>query len=110
MLIFDAILGAFRQIKLRGRRTDCAVCGDAPTVTELIDYVQFCGSAATDKVCSNHVNHRLEQECFGLIAMQAVLQKILTPEERISCKVRYPSAFLIEDFGRTVTKRATDVP
>ena len=28
------------------RRADCAVCGDAPTVTELIDYNLFCGVRA----------------------------------------------------------------
>ncbi|KAJ3290972.1 Molybdenum cofactor synthesis protein 3 [Borealophlyctis nickersoniae] len=50
MLVFDAVLGSFRTVKLRGRNVNCAVCGDAPTITELIDYVQFCGAAATDKV------------------------------------------------------------
>lgn len=25
------------------------MCGDAPTITRLIDYVKFCGSSATDK-------------------------------------------------------------
>jgi sulfur-carrier protein adenylyltransferase/sulfurtransferase len=25
------------------RNPDCPVCGDHPTVTELIDYDQFCG-------------------------------------------------------------------
>ena len=30
------------------RDPDCPVCGDAPTVTELIDYEQFCGVPAND--------------------------------------------------------------
>ena len=34
----------FRELKLR-RDPDCPVCGDHPTVTELIDYEQFCGVA-----------------------------------------------------------------
>ncbi|KAJ3024214.1 Molybdenum cofactor synthesis protein 3 [Thoreauomyces humboldtii] len=49
LLIFDATDGTFRTIRLRGRRSTCAVCGDEPTVTELIDYVQFCGAGADDK-------------------------------------------------------------
>ena len=32
----------FRELKLR-RDPDCPVCGDRPTVTQLIDYEQFCG-------------------------------------------------------------------
>ncbi|NXW72890.1 adenylyltransferase and sulfurtransferase MOCS3 [Hirundo rustica] len=49
MLMFDALEGRFRNIKLRPRRADCAVCGDSPSVTCLQDYEAFCGSSATDK-------------------------------------------------------------
>lgn len=40
----------FRTMKLRGRKKECAICGDNPTMTELIDYVQFCNGSANDKV------------------------------------------------------------
>ncbi|XP_036605184.1 adenylyltransferase and sulfurtransferase MOCS3 [Trichosurus vulpecula] len=49
LLLFDALGGQFRCIRLRGRRSDCVVCGDQPTVTRLQDYEAFCGSSATDK-------------------------------------------------------------
>lgn len=49
LLLFDGIDGTFRSVKVRPRRKDCAVCGDTPTITQLQDYVQFCGMAATDK-------------------------------------------------------------
>lgn len=49
LLLFDALEGMFRTMKLRGRKSDCEVCGEAPTITKLIDYEQFCGAAATDK-------------------------------------------------------------
>ena len=32
----------FREMKLRKDKT-CPICGDNPTITELIDYEQFCG-------------------------------------------------------------------
>ncbi|KAJ2161591.1 hypothetical protein GGF46_001361 [Coemansia sp. RSA 552] len=38
----------FRTVKLRSRNPSCAVCGDTPTVTELEDYVAFCGSGPND--------------------------------------------------------------
>ena len=41
-LVYDALRMRFRELKLR-RDPDCPVCGDNPTVTELIDYEQFCG-------------------------------------------------------------------
>ena len=41
-LIFDALQMRFRELKLR-KDPDCPVCGDKPTVTQLIDYEQFCG-------------------------------------------------------------------
>ena len=50
LLLFDGLLGGFRTVKLRGRQPDCALCGETPTVTQLVDYVQFCGAAPTDKV------------------------------------------------------------
>ncbi len=41
-MIYDALRMRFRELKLR-RDPECPVCGDNPTVTELIDYEQFCG-------------------------------------------------------------------
>lgn len=42
LLVFDALALAFRELKL-ARDPACPVCGEQPTVTELIDYHQFCG-------------------------------------------------------------------
>ncbi len=45
LMIFDALDMEFRQVKVR-RDPDCPVCGENPTVTELIDYEAFCGVLA----------------------------------------------------------------
>ena len=42
LLLYDALNMRFRELRLR-RNPDCPVCGDNPTVRELIDYQQFCG-------------------------------------------------------------------
>lgn len=47
LLLYDALAMSFEEFKLR-KRPDCAVCGDSPTVTELIDYVEFCGLDPAD--------------------------------------------------------------
>jgi adenylyltransferase/sulfurtransferase len=44
LLLVDALTMRFRELKLR-KNPDCPVCGTNPTVTELIDYNQFCGIA-----------------------------------------------------------------
>ena len=41
LLLFDALSAEFNEVKLR-RDPDCPVCGDHPTITEYIDYVEFC--------------------------------------------------------------------
>jgi molybdopterin/thiamine biosynthesis adenylyltransferase/rhodanese-related sulfurtransferase len=42
LLLFNALDMKFRELKLR-RDPKCPVCGDNPTIKELIDYEQFCG-------------------------------------------------------------------
>uniref|UniRef100_A0A182JW94 Adenylyltransferase and sulfurtransferase MOCS3 homolog n=1 Tax=Anopheles christyi TaxID=43041 RepID=A0A182JW94_9DIPT len=49
LLLFDGQQSAFRNLKLRPKKPSCAVCSDAPTLTKLIDYEQFCQMKATDK-------------------------------------------------------------
>ncbi len=42
LLLYDALAMRFRELKLR-RNPECPVCGDNPSIHELIDYHQFCG-------------------------------------------------------------------
>src|SRR3979409_1620058 len=42
LLLYDALDMRFREMKLR-KDPRCPVCGDNPTITELIDYEEFCG-------------------------------------------------------------------
>nr|WP_327286580.1 molybdopterin-synthase adenylyltransferase MoeB [Rubrobacter aplysinae] len=42
LMLYDALGMSFREMKLR-KDPDCPVCGENPTVTELIDYEDFCG-------------------------------------------------------------------
>jgi molybdopterin/thiamine biosynthesis adenylyltransferase/rhodanese-related sulfurtransferase len=41
LLLFDALTATFDEMKLR-RDPDCPVCGEHPTITEYVDYVEFC--------------------------------------------------------------------
>lgn len=44
LMLYDALAMEMRQVKVR-RDPNCVVCGDNPTITELIDYDEFCGTA-----------------------------------------------------------------
>jgi len=45
LMVYDALEMSYRKIKVR-KDPNCALCGDNPTVTGLIDYDAFCGSVS----------------------------------------------------------------
>ncbi|HEX4638572.1 MAG TPA: molybdopterin-synthase adenylyltransferase MoeB [Chthoniobacterales bacterium] len=70
LLYFDALKMKFREFNLR-RDPQCPVCGEAPTITEPIDYEQFCGvgtTAAVPTVSVAELKQKLEtHENFQLV-------------------------------------------
>ncbi len=94
-LIYDALAMKFRQLKLR-RDPECPVCGDHPTVTELIDYEQFCGitpavtseeSAQNDDTSVEELKTRIDQE-DGVFILD-----VREPQEFEICRI--PNSTLI---------------
>jgi len=49
LMFFDALGMEFRQVKIR-RDPTCPVCGDTPSITDLIDYHEFCGVPQTARL------------------------------------------------------------
>ena len=50
LILLDTLTFHIRELKLR-KDPGCPVCGDRPTITELIDYEAFCGvDAGTDRL------------------------------------------------------------
>jgi molybdopterin/thiamine biosynthesis adenylyltransferase/rhodanese-related sulfurtransferase len=47
LMVYDALEMTYRTIKVR-KDPNCAVCGENPTVTELIDYEDFCGAVSDE--------------------------------------------------------------
>jgi adenylyltransferase/sulfurtransferase len=48
LLLYDALNMSFDEVRLR-KNPNCPVCSENPTLTELIDYEQFCGMPAHDR-------------------------------------------------------------
>jgi len=65
LLLYDALAMEFRQVRIR-RDPHCVLCGDEPTVTELIDYEAFCGGA---------FGHTNEEEKKAMDAAKAAREK-----------------------------------
>lgn len=93
---FDALRFRFREFQLR-RDPQCPVCGENPTVTELIDYDAFCGVGRGEtstsetmlpEITVHDLKARMEDE-----ADQFVLVDVREPNEAEICRI--PDAILI---------------
>ena len=47
LMIYDALEMTYRAVNVR-KDPECPVCGKNPTITELIDYEEFCGTVSED--------------------------------------------------------------
>lgn len=56
LLLYNALDMSFEYVKLK-KNPKCPVCGDHPTITELIDYEAFCGMPGHDHEESETANH-----------------------------------------------------
>jgi sulfur-carrier protein adenylyltransferase/sulfurtransferase len=54
LLLVEALGMKFRELKLR-KNPDCPVCGKNPTITQLIDYEEFCGIRGQEAPVGNDV-------------------------------------------------------
>ncbi len=72
LLLFNALDMKFRELKLR-RDPECPLCGEHPTITELIDYESFCGivpetepMANPDEVTVQEMKRALDNPALGI--------------------------------------------
>ena len=94
-MIYDALRMKFRELKLR-KDPDCPVCGEMPTVTELIDYEQFCGviGAVTEDVSSEAVDTSVKDLKTRIDGKDEVLVlDVREPQEFQICRI--PGSTLI---------------
>ncbi|XP_075215219.1 adenylyltransferase and sulfurtransferase MOCS3-like [Lycorma delicatula] len=90
LLLFDGSYTQFRNVKLQSKNGDCVVCGTSPTITELIDYVEFCGSSPNDKDKGIKLLNDDER-----ITAQELARKMESDEKFVLLDVRSNSEFEI---------------
>ena len=88
LLLFDALSMKFRELKLRKDKS-CPICGENPTITELIDYEQFCGILpAEESTADAELEIGVEQVKQMLDAKHAFkLIDVREPSEYQICKI-----------------------
>ncbi|MFW5943516.1 MAG: molybdopterin-synthase adenylyltransferase MoeB, partial [Chloroflexota bacterium] len=95
LLLYDALNMEFNEVRLR-KNPDCPVCGENPTVTELIDYEQFCGMPAHDRsLYTAGVNG--DDEDVPTITPAQVKQRLDAGEELLLLDVREPHEWEISN-------------
>ena len=83
LLLFNALKMQFRSVAIK-RDPDCPVCGDHPTIKELIDYEQFCGLTRGEEGQGETTSYDIEpEEAKALLARDknAVLLDVREPHE-----------------------------
>jgi len=85
LLLVDALGMKFRELKLR-KNPDCPVCGKNPTITQLIDYEEFCGIRGQEEPGANDIPS---------ISVEGLKKKLDAKEDIFILDVREPHEYQI---------------
>jgi molybdopterin/thiamine biosynthesis adenylyltransferase/rhodanese-related sulfurtransferase len=90
LLLYDALGMRFREMKLR-KDPGCPVCGENPTVTELIDYQEFCGIP--------QANAQAQADSVPEITVQELKEKLDNGGKVSVLDVREPHEYEVANIG-----------
>ncbi len=102
LLLYDAMQMKFQEFKIR-RNPKCPICGDAPTITKLIDYEQFCGirppepevkTVSASEITVHELKRRMDAgESLTIIDVR-------NPEEFQICRIPGSVLVPLPEFGK----------
>ncbi|MFP5203964.1 MAG: molybdopterin-synthase adenylyltransferase MoeB [Acidobacteriota bacterium] len=102
LLLVDALAMRFRELKLR-KNPDCPVCGLHPTVTQLVDYEEFCGIRPPNPQ-EKTLNNGIPQ-----ISATELKQRLDSGDSLVLLDVREPWEYQIANLGARLIP-LNDVP
>ena len=102
LLLVDALGMRFRELKLR-KNSECPVCGENPTVKELIDYEHFCGIVPESK------EEKTVKNGIPQLSVKNLKQRIDAGEDVFILDVREPYEYQIAQIGGKLIPQ-NDVP
>ena len=109
LLLVDALNMRFRELKLR-KNPECPVCGANPTITQLIDYQQFCGIVPESK------EEKAMKNGIPQMTVKELKRRIDAGEDLYILDVREPFEYQIAQIGgkliplNDVPQRLNEIP
>ncbi|MCI0377041.1 MAG: molybdopterin-synthase adenylyltransferase MoeB [Gemmataceae bacterium] len=89
LLLYDALRMSFQEFKVR-RNPHCPMCGDNPTIKQLIDYEQFCGVRGQEAAPAAATGEEITVEELQQLARQGnnvFILDVRNPEEFQICRI-----------------------
>ncbi|KAB2903357.1 MAG: molybdopterin-synthase adenylyltransferase MoeB [Anaerolineae bacterium] len=113
MLLYDALEMTWDTIRIH-KNPNCPICGDHPTITELIDYEQFCGVPAHDR---SEYGKDVEKRIVPGITVRELKDRLDAGEPLFVLDVRDPHEAEISSMGanalipkNVVRQRLNEIP
>ena len=105
LMLYDALAMRFRELKLR-RNPECPMCGDRPTIHELIDYQQFCGipNQPHEPVATEGDIDPVEVKAKIDRGDRFVLIDVREPHEHQICNIPYAKLIPLGDLPKRVNE------
>jgi len=100
LLLFDAMGMKFREMKVR-KDPKCPICGENPTIKELIDYKEFCGVPADAEQDTSEAAKVQAQSPWDITPRQ-LKDKMDAGEDFFLLDVRNPNEYEICEIGGTL--------
>jgi adenylyltransferase/sulfurtransferase len=106
LLLFNALDMRFRELKLR-RDPQCPICGEKPSITELIDYEMFCGitpepahpEANPDEVTVQEMKRALDDATLNISVLD-----VREPDEYEIAHIKGPKLVPMSELSRRFTE------
>jgi len=106
LLLFNALDMRFRELKLR-RDPQCPLCGEKPSITELIDYEMFCGitpepahpEANPDEVTVQEMKRALDDATLNISVLD-----VREPDEYEIAHIKGPKLVPMSELSRRFTE------
>ena len=97
LLLVDALAMRFREMKLR-KNPDCPLCGNNRTITELIDYEQFCGLPGNEQSSQTERPNAMPN-ALPEMTVEELKHKLDAKEDIFVLDVREPNEYQICNIG-----------
>lgn len=100
LLLYEALNMEYNEVRLR-KNPNCKVCGENPTVTELIDYEMFCGMPAHDRspYTGQQMDQNGQQDEVPAITPEQLAQRLEAGEDIFILDVREPHEWGISNLS-----------